>query len=51
MPVQRIFVHAPVYDDFVSRLVKEIEGLKLGDPLDPETDVGPMIDAGALDKV
>ena len=49
--VQRIFVHAPVYDDFVSRLVKEVEGLTVGDPLDPKTDVGPMIDAGALDKV
>lgn len=49
--VQRIFVHAPVYDDFVSRLVKQVEGLRVGDPLDPETDVGPMIDAGALDKV
>jgi acyl-CoA reductase-like NAD-dependent aldehyde dehydrogenase len=49
--VQRIFVHAPVYEDFVSRLVKELQGLKVGDPLDPETDVGPMIDAGALDKV
>jgi acyl-CoA reductase-like NAD-dependent aldehyde dehydrogenase len=49
--VQRIFVHAPVYEDFVARLIKEIEGLRVGDPLDPETDVGPMIDGGALDKV
>jgi acyl-CoA reductase-like NAD-dependent aldehyde dehydrogenase len=49
--VQRIFVHAPVYDDFVTRLVKEVEGLKVGDPMDPETDVGPLIDGNGLDKV
>ena len=49
--VQRIFVHAPVYDDLVTRLVKQIEGLKVGDPLDPSTDVGPLIDAGAVEKV
>jgi acyl-CoA reductase-like NAD-dependent aldehyde dehydrogenase len=49
--VQRIFVHAPAYDDFVARLVKQVETLKVGDPLDPETEVGPLIDARALDKV
>jgi acyl-CoA reductase-like NAD-dependent aldehyde dehydrogenase len=49
--VQRIFVHAPVYDDFVTRLVKQVEALKVGDPMDPETEVGPLIDGSALDKV
>ena len=49
--VQRILVHAPVYEDFVTRLVKQIESLKVGDPMDPETEVGPLIDSGALDKV
>jgi acyl-CoA reductase-like NAD-dependent aldehyde dehydrogenase len=49
--VQRTLVHAPVYEDFVARLVKEVEGLKVGDPLDPDTDVGPVIDRGALDRI
>jgi acyl-CoA reductase-like NAD-dependent aldehyde dehydrogenase len=49
--VQRIFVHAPVYDDFVTRLVKQVEALKVGDPMDPQTEVGPLIDGSALDKV
>jgi acyl-CoA reductase-like NAD-dependent aldehyde dehydrogenase len=49
--VQRIFVHAPAYDDFVTRLVKQVETLKVGDPMDPETEVGPLIDEKALDKV
>jgi acyl-CoA reductase-like NAD-dependent aldehyde dehydrogenase len=40
-----------VYEDFVARLVKEVEGLKVGDPLDPDTDVGPVIDRGALDRI
>jgi aldehyde dehydrogenase (NAD+) len=49
--VQRIFVHAPAYDDFVTRLVKQVETLKVGDPMDPETEVGPLIDGRGLDKV
>ena len=49
--VQRVLVHAPVYEDFVARFVKQVESLKVGDPLDPETDVGPLIDAGALDRI
>ena len=49
--VQRIFVHAPAYDDFVTRLVKQVETLKVGDPMDPETEVGPLIDERGLDKV
>jgi acyl-CoA reductase-like NAD-dependent aldehyde dehydrogenase len=49
--VQRVLVHAPLYEDFVSRFVKQVESLKVGDPLDPETDMGPLIDAAALDRI
>jgi acyl-CoA reductase-like NAD-dependent aldehyde dehydrogenase len=49
--VQRIFVQAEVYEDFCARLVKQVESLKVGDPLDPTVDVGPVIDAGALDRI
>jgi len=49
--VQRVLVQAEVYDDFVPRLVKQVEGLKVGDPLDETVDVGPLIDSGAVDKV
>ena len=44
--VQRVFVQSEVYDDFVARLVKQVESLKVGDPLDPTVDVGPVIDNG-----
>ena len=37
--VQRVLVE--VYEDFTARLVKQVESLKVGDPLDPTVDVGP----------
>ena len=49
--VQRVLIQSEVYEDFVARFVKQVEGLKVGDPMDPSTDVGPLIDQGALDKV
>jgi acyl-CoA reductase-like NAD-dependent aldehyde dehydrogenase len=49
--VQRVLIHAEAYEDFVSRFVKQVESLKVGDPMDESTDVGPLIDPGALDKV
>jgi acyl-CoA reductase-like NAD-dependent aldehyde dehydrogenase len=49
--VQRILVQSQVYDDFCDRLVKQVEGLKTGDTLDPATDVGPVIDPAALDRI
>jgi glyceraldehyde-3-phosphate dehydrogenase (NADP+) len=42
--VQRLFVHRSRWDEFMSRFVEGAKGLKLGDPLDPETLVGPMVD-------
>jgi acyl-CoA reductase-like NAD-dependent aldehyde dehydrogenase len=41
--VQRIYVHRKVWDQFTERFLQGTGRLKLGDPLDPETDVGPMI--------
>jgi acyl-CoA reductase-like NAD-dependent aldehyde dehydrogenase len=49
--VQRVLIQSEVYDDFVARFVKQVEGLKVGDPMDASTDVGPLIDDSALDKV
>jgi glyceraldehyde-3-phosphate dehydrogenase (NADP+) len=42
--VQRVFIHERVYDAFVDALVAETQRVKMGDPLDRETDLGPMID-------
>jgi acyl-CoA reductase-like NAD-dependent aldehyde dehydrogenase len=49
--VQRVLVHDDVADEFSSKLVAEVEKLKTGDPMDPETDVGPLIDHDSLERV
>jgi acyl-CoA reductase-like NAD-dependent aldehyde dehydrogenase len=49
--VQRIYVQRSAYDDFVSRFVPKVESLQVGDPADEETDVGPVIDEGARDRI
>jgi betaine-aldehyde dehydrogenase len=48
---ERFYVLEPVYDDFVSEFVSYTDSLVLGDPLDPNTDVGPMVSAGQRSKV
>ena len=49
--VQRVYVHENVYDEFLSSLKAKTEGLKVGDPLDPETNVGPMIRLEEAERV
>jgi acyl-CoA reductase-like NAD-dependent aldehyde dehydrogenase len=41
--VQRIFVVGDAWDDFIAQLVPKVEALTIGDPGDPDTDVGPVI--------
>jgi phosphonoacetaldehyde dehydrogenase len=45
--VKRMLVHASVADDFVERLVHKTRAVKYGDPLDPATDMGTVIDEPA----
>jgi succinate-semialdehyde dehydrogenase/glutarate-semialdehyde dehydrogenase len=40
---KRFVVHEAVYDEFVDGLVEEVEGYAVGDPMDEDTDVGPMV--------
>jgi succinate-semialdehyde dehydrogenase/glutarate-semialdehyde dehydrogenase len=47
----RILVQDGIYDAFVSRLVEETAKLKVGNGLEPETKVGPLIEQAAIDKV
>ena len=48
---QRILLHEAIADRFIERLVQNVEGLVIGDPMDPSTDVGPLIDRGERDRV
>ena len=49
--VQRVYVHDEVFDAFAAELVRLVEALKVGDPLDPSTDVGPMIEEAEAARV
>jgi acyl-CoA reductase-like NAD-dependent aldehyde dehydrogenase len=49
--VQRVYVDRSVYDDFVAALLPLVEALKVGDPADEETDVGPVIDPDARERI
>lgn len=49
--VQRVMIHQDIYEEFTERLVSRIQALSVGDPLLETTDVGPLIDAGAAERV
>ena len=49
--VQRIYVMDAAWDAFVADFIPKVEALKLGDPADEETDVGPVIDEGARERI
>src|SRR5688500_11242826 len=49
--VQRVYVHDSVFDAFAAELVRIVEGLRIGDPLDPLTDIGPMIEEAEAARV
>ena len=49
--IQRVLVHEDVADAFTERFVANAGALRVGDPLDPETDVGPLISPGDRDRV
>jgi len=48
--VQRIFVQRGVWDRFLAEFVPHVQRLKLGNPLDEATDVGPMISEAAAQR-
>jgi len=47
----RVYVHEAVIEAFLARLLRRTARLRVGDPLDPRTDVGPLICAGHRDHV
>jgi glyceraldehyde-3-phosphate dehydrogenase (NADP+) len=49
--VQRVYVHDRLFDAFASRLVALVDALEVGDPLDPKTDLGPMIEESEAARI
>ena len=47
----RMLVQRPIYDEFVGRFVEATKALKIGDPLDPATEIGPMVSEEHMQKV
>lgn len=49
--VERIYAHESIYDEFVTRVTREVSSLRVGDPSLSEQDMGPMVDPNQLDIV
>jgi len=49
--LQRIYVHASIIEEFTKAFVAETEKLVVGDPLDKNTDVSAMINAGEVERI
>jgi aldehyde dehydrogenase (NAD+) len=47
----RLYVQRPIYDEFVQRVAAFAKTLRVGDALDPETQLGPLVSAAQLDRV
>ncbi len=48
--IQRIYVHKNIFDRFLERFLPQVEELKVGDPLQEDTDLGPMINEEAAKR-
>ena len=48
---RRIFLQKSIAQDFIARLTKAYQSIPIGDPLDPSTLMGPMIDEGAVEDM
>ncbi len=48
---ERFYIHDAVYDEFLDKYVAASSKLKLGDPMDPETDIGPKVNRYELEQM
>ena len=49
--LQRIYIQKDLYSEFVDKFISQVKTLKIGNPLDPEVDVGPMIDQKEVQRI
>ena len=47
----RLYVHEDVYDDVVQRVLATLGSLRVGDPLDPSSFVGPVVTEAAMERI
>lgn len=48
---KRFIVHSDVYDEFATQFAARIEAFRVGDPMAPDTDLGPVVDAAAVKEL
>ena len=46
--VQRIYLHEKIHDEFLKKFTAKVKKLRMGDPLDPTTDIGTMVDEDSV---
>jgi len=49
--IERVYVERPIAGDFINACLDEIKKLRIGNPLDEETDIGPITTSKQLDKI
>jgi aldehyde dehydrogenase (NAD+) len=47
----RMIVHESLYDEALDRVASVVKGIRVGDPFDLETDIGPVINAAAVERI
>jgi aldehyde dehydrogenase (NAD+)/betaine-aldehyde dehydrogenase len=47
----RLYIQSKIYDEFLDKLVKKAEGIKLGSPMDPDTQMGPLNSFKQLENI
>ena len=48
---ERMYIHKDVYDEFMEKFVEGVKQLKVGNPMDPDTNIGPKMNINELNKL
>lgn len=51
MNTRKVYIARSIHDEFVARLRTRVESLRIGDPVDPEVIIGPLIDDRAVQRI
>ena len=48
---ERLYLHEDIYDEFMEKFMAKVKALKVGDPMDPTSDMGPKVNQSELDNM
>jgi lactaldehyde dehydrogenase / glycolaldehyde dehydrogenase len=48
---ERLYVHSDVYDSFIEKFIPKVQALKVGDPMDPSSDMGPKVNQSEINNI